>query len=73
MLCFRHRYSRLPLHLPDCALPALPASSENAPRINHQPAGRVKDQTHMEGKNNEKMVIVDDAWPVEHPAVGLWL
>ncbi|HEX8883806.1 MAG TPA: hypothetical protein VF797_04905 [Noviherbaspirillum sp.] len=36
-------------------------------------AGRVKDQTHMEGKDNEKMVIVDDAWAVEHPAVGLWL
>jgi hypothetical protein len=73
MLCFRHRCSRLSLHLPDCALPALPASSGNAPRINHQPAGRVKDQTHMEGKDNEKMVIVDNARPAEPAAVGLRL
>ena len=46
---------------------------EHALRINHQPAGWVTAPTHMEGKDNEKMVIVDNAWPVEHPAVGLWL
>jgi hypothetical protein len=45
----------------------------NAVRLGRQPAGQVKDQTHMEGKDNEKMLIVDGARPVEHPAVGLRL
>jgi hypothetical protein len=46
---------------------------ENALRINQQPAGRLMGQTHMEGKDNEKMVSVDNTWSVERPAVGLRL
>jgi hypothetical protein len=38
-----------------------------------EPASRTADQTYMEGKDNEKMVIVDNARPAEPAAVGLRL